>query len=103
MVQGNFLETPIEYLKGVGPARADLLKKELDIFTFGELLSWFPFRYIDRTRIFSISEIKDDLAYVQVKGKITDWEIIGNLRSKRLVATISDGSGDTGTGLVSGH
>ncbi len=91
---GTFLETPIEYLKGVGPARADVLKKELHIFTFGELLSFFPFRYIDRSKILQIAEVKDDVAYVQVRGKITDVEIIGSQRVKRLIATLTDDSGD---------
>jgi len=90
---GTFLETPVEYLKGVGPARAEMLKKELQIFTFGELLSLFPFRYIDRSKIFRISEV-DDTAYVQVKGKITEVQVIGGPRTKRLVATLADDSGE---------
>jgi ATP-dependent DNA helicase RecG len=91
---GSFLETPIEYLKGVGPARADMLKKELQIFTFGELLSFFPFRYIDRSKILKIAEVRDDTAYVQVRGKITDVELMGNQHAKRFIATLSDDSGD---------
>lgn len=91
---GTFLETPVEYLKGVGPARADILKKELQIFTFGELLSFFPFRYIDRSKIFRIAEVTDDAAYVQVRGRITDIEIVGSVRAKRLVATLADNSGE---------
>ena len=91
---GSFLETPVEYLKGVGPTRADVLKKELQIFTFGELLSFFPFRYIDRSKILRIAEIKDDSAYVQVRGKVTDIEILGSQRAKRFIATLSDDSGD---------
>lgn len=91
---GTFLETPVEYLKGVGPARADILKKELQIFTFGELLSLFPFRYIDRSKIFRIAEVTDDIAYVQVRGKITDVETVGGQRAKRFVATLADDSGE---------
>ncbi len=94
MIMGSFLETPIEYLKGVGPARADMLKKELQIFTFGELLSFFPFRYIDRSKILKIAEVRDDTAYVQVRGKITDVELMGNQHAKRFIATLSDDSGD---------
>jgi ATP-dependent DNA helicase RecG len=94
MIMGSFLETPVEYLKGVGPTRADVLKKELQIFTFGELLSFFPFRYIDRSKILRIAEIKDDSAYVQVRGKVTDIEILGSQRAKRFIATLSDDSGD---------
>jgi ATP-dependent DNA helicase RecG len=91
---GSFLETAVEYLKGVGPARADILKKELQIFTFGELLSFFPFRYIDRSKILRIAEVKDDAAYVQVRGKVTDVEIMGSQHAKRFIATLSDDSGD---------
>ena len=91
---GSFLETPIEYLKGVGPSRADILRKELQISTFGELLSVFPFRYIDRSRIFRISEIVEDMAYAQLKGKITRIQTAGTLRSKRLIATFTDGTGE---------
>lgn len=94
MMAGTFLETPVEYLKGVGPAKADILKKELQIFTFGELLSFFPFRYIDRSKIFKIGEVKDDAAYVQVRGKITDIELVGGARVKRVVATLADDSGE---------
>jgi len=94
ITMGSFLETPIEYLKGVGPTRADILKKELQIFTFGELLSFFPFRYIDRSKILRVAEVKDDSSYVQIKGKITDVELIGSQRAKRLVATLTDDSGD---------
>jgi len=94
MMTGTFLETPVEYLKGVGPSRAEILKKELQIFTFGELLSLFPFRYIDRSKIFRIAEITDDVAYVQVKGRITDVEMPGSYGAKRLVATLADESGE---------
>jgi ATP-dependent DNA helicase RecG len=94
MIMESFLETPVEYLKGVGPARADMLKKELHIFTFGELLSFFPFRYIDRSKILKIEEVSDDTTYVQVRGKITDVEIMGSQHAKRFVATLSDDSGD---------
>src|SRR5450830_137237 len=94
MMTGTFLETPVEYLKGVGPARADILKKELQIFTFGELLSLFPFRYIDRSKIFRIAEVTDDAAYVQIRGRITDVQAIGSPRAKRMVATLADDSGE---------
>ena len=90
----SFLSTPVEYLKGVGPARADTLKKELKIFTFGELLSFFPFRYVDRSKIFRISEIRDDAAYIQVKAKITQVTTVGVHRARRLIATATDGSGE---------
>ena len=89
-----FLDTPVEYLKGVGPARAEVLKKELSIFTFGEILSVFPFRYIDRSRIYKISEITDDAAYIQIRASIVNVRTVGGPRSKRLVALVSDGSGE---------
>ena len=91
---GSFLETPIEYLKGVGPARAEMLNKEQQIFTFGEMLSFFPYRYIDRTRIIKIAEIKDDVAYIQIKAKIINVHTTGTYHSKRVIATVSDNSGE---------
>jgi ATP-dependent DNA helicase RecG len=92
-VKAPSLDTPIEYIKGVGPQRAELLKKELKIFTFQELLSHYPFRYIDRTKFYKISEIQDDLPHVQLKGRIIKMETIGTARQKRLVASFKDDSG----------
>lgn len=92
-MSASFLETPVEYLKGVGPSRAEFLKKELNISVFGELLSFFPFRYIDRTKFYKISEVRDDVAYVQIKGKISHIQTVGNARAKRLVATLTDETG----------
>jgi ATP-dependent DNA helicase RecG len=91
---GSFLETPIEYLKGVGPARAEMLNKELQIFTFGEMLSFFPYRYVDRTRIVTIAEINDDVAYIQIKAKIISVHSTGTYHSKRVIATVRDISGE---------
>lgn len=87
------LQTPIEYLKGVGPQRADLLRKELSIFTFGDLLHHFPFRHIDRTRVQSISEIGFQTDYAQVAGVLTQVELIGQARGRRLVARLEDETG----------
>jgi ATP-dependent DNA helicase RecG len=87
------LSSPIEYLKGVGPQRADLLKKELGIFTFKDLLEHFPYRYIDKTKINLISEITPLTEFIQVAGKIIGAEIIGEKRTKRFVAEIKDASG----------
>jgi len=89
----NILDTPIEYLKGVGPKRAALLRSELGVDTFNDLIQYYPFRYIDKSKIFKISEITSDLAYVQLKGKISNMREIGQKRGKRLVATLSDHSG----------
>ncbi len=93
MMANSILETPIEFLKGVGTQRADILKKELHIFTYGDLLSHYPFRYIDRTKFYTVSEISESLQYVQLRGKIIHYEVIGEKRGKRLVAKFRDATG----------
>ena len=65
-----FLDTPIEFLKGVGSVRAEVLKKELEIFTFNDLIQHYPFRYVDRTKIYTIREVNEQMPYIQLKGKI---------------------------------
>jgi ATP-dependent DNA helicase RecG len=90
----SFLQTPVEYLKGVGPKRSELLKKELNIYTFSDLLHHFPFRYIDRSKIFKIKEIESDLAYVQLRGVIHNLQLVGERRGKRLTAALRDDSGE---------
>ncbi len=90
----SFLETPVEFLKSVGPARADLLKSELNISTFGELLTWFPFRYVDRSKFYLIAEIREDSSYIQLKAKMIRIQTIGSQRLQRLVATVRDESGE---------
>lgn len=89
----SILSNPIEYLKGVGPQRADLLKKELGIFTFGDLLNHFPFRHIDRTVFHKIGELNFRHEYVQVTGKIINVEFAGEHRKKRMIAHLADGTG----------
>jgi ATP-dependent DNA helicase RecG len=89
----SILTSPIEYLKGVGPLRADLLKKELGIFTFGDLLQHFPYRHLDKTKVHLIGSITQHDDFVQVKGRITEIELIGVNRSKRLVAQLNDQTG----------
>lgn len=89
----DLLSTQIEFLKGVGPQRAELLKKELGVYTFGDLLEHYPFRYVDRTRFYKVSEINADLPYVQLKGQIVSHGMVGVKRAKRLVATFRDSSG----------
>ena len=91
----HFLDTPIEYLKGVGPLRAELLKKELSIFTFSDLLHYYPFRYTDRSVIHKVSELSADMPYIQLKGKIIRFEEKGQKRAKRLIAYFQDGTGIT--------
>ena len=82
----HILETPIDFLKGGGPARADLLKKELRIFTYGDLLMHYPFRYIDKSKIHKIAELNHDMPYVQLSGQIIKFEEKGIKASKRLLA-----------------
>lgn len=87
------LDTPIEYLKGVGPARAESLKKELSIHTFYDLLYYFPFRYEDRSRYYKVAEVNSDLAFIQLRGKIQQLEMQGEGRAKRLTARLVDDTG----------
>lgn len=89
----HILASPIEYLKGVGPLRADLLKKELNIFTFGDLLEYFPFRHIDRTKVNMVSELRPDTDYAQVAGVLLSAEVIGQKAGRRLVARLKDKTG----------
>lgn len=88
-----FSERNIEYLKGVGPQRAELLRSELQIRNFGELLFHFPFRYVDRSKIYQIREIEESMPFVQIKGKIGNIRKEGAGRTQRLVASVSDGTG----------
>jgi len=87
------LDAPIEFLKGVGASRADLLKKELGISTYGDMLTFYPFRYIDRTRFYKISELNPELPLVQLVGRITGKETIGEKHKKRIVAKFTDETG----------
>ena len=89
----SILSQPIEYLKGVGPFRADLLKKELGIFTFSDLLDLFPYRHVDKTRITPIIDANPQIDYIQVAGKLVSVDLMGEKRSRRLVAYLKDGSG----------
>jgi ATP-dependent DNA helicase RecG len=89
----SFFDTPIEFLKGVGPQRAAILNKELAIFTFGDLLQHYPFRYDDRTKFHSVSEISDDSPWVQLRGLIKSKDLVGAGHRKRLTAVFDDGSG----------
>ena len=90
----GFFDTRIEFLKGVGPTKAELLNKELQIFTFGDLIQHYPFRYEDRTRFHQISEINNSMTYIQLKGKISQIEMIGQGRKIRLVAHFYDETGE---------
>uniref|UniRef100_UPI00404AB1FE ATP-dependent DNA helicase RecG n=1 Tax=Gelidibacter sp. TaxID=2018083 RepID=UPI00404AB1FE len=89
----NNLQTPIDYLKGVGPNRADLLRSELGIHTYQDLMNLFPNRYIDRTQYYKIAELQRNNADVQIIGVLVDFKEIGENRNKRLVATFKDDTG----------
>jgi ATP-dependent DNA helicase RecG len=87
------LQQDIKFLPGMGPKRSELLNKELNVFTIHDLLYYFPYKYIDRSKIYSIHEINPDLPYIQIKGRITGFEVIGFKNKKRLVAHFTDGTG----------
>jgi ATP-dependent DNA helicase RecG len=89
----DFLDTNIKYLHGVGPKRAELLNKELNINTFRDLLYCFPYKYIDRTRFYKIAELDPDLPFVQIKGVIKGYSAEGHGAGKRLVADFQDETG----------
>lgn len=83
----------VKYLPGVGPSRAALLASELDIRTLQDLLYCFPYKYIDRSRIFQIREVDGTMPYIQLKGRILSFEEQGQGRTRRLIAHFSDGTG----------
>jgi len=87
----KFFDTELKFLPGVGPKRAELLNKELQLATFRDLLYYFPFKYIDRSKFYAIAEITDDQSYVQIRGKIVGFSFVGEGRGKRLVASFTDG------------
>lgn len=89
----DFLNTPVEYLKGVGPQRGQLLRSELGIDTMKDLLFHFPFRYIDRSRFYKIAELNDDLPFIQLKGVLSNITVSGQKRATRLNAWLTDESG----------
>ncbi|HTF19927.1 MAG TPA: ATP-dependent DNA helicase RecG [Chryseolinea sp.] len=90
----GFFDTPIEYLKGIGPQRAALLNKQLNIFTFADLLQHYPYRYEDRSKFFAIKDIDETLQYVQIKGIVKRKELTGSGIKKRLVVHMNDGTGE---------
>src|ERR1700755_1002394 len=95
MLPGNsILDSPIEYLKGVGPQRADLLRKELNVSTFGDLLNHFPFRHVDKTTVLPIASVGSSAEPVQVRGVLTHIEETGEKQGRRLLAYIKDGTGE---------
>ena len=91
VVKENFLNTPIDYLKGVGPNRSEILKKEFQIFTFKDLLYFFPFRYIDRTNFYKIKEIEKSSSDVQIIGKFLELRFHNKSKNNRLIGVFTDG------------
>ena len=91
MAQGNGLDMDIQFLPGVGPKRAALLKKELAVGTIGELLRLYPFRYMDKSSFIRIADARPDMAYIQIKAAVQRVEVIDK---KRLSVWVSDGSGE---------
>ena len=89
----NPLDTPIEFLKGVGPARSELMRTEMGVRTFGDLLHYYPFRHIDRSKFYKISEINPEANMVQVKGKFKRIDSIGAKRAVRMVGQFVDDEG----------
>jgi len=89
----SFLDQDIKFLPGVGPKRAELLAKELNIKTFGDLIYYFPYKYIDRTKFYKISEIHARMPYIQIKGRIKSLETTGTGNKKRLTAQFYDETG----------
>ena len=91
--RATFFDTKIEFLKGVGPQRAATLNKELSIFTFGDLLQYYPFRHEDRTKFHTVAELSELLPAAQVRGRLRDWSILGEGSKRRLVAKFTDHTG----------
>jgi len=89
----NLLDNKIEFLKGVGPKRAALLNKEAGIASFGDLLNYFPFRYIDKSHIYKVSEVTNDQTWFQLVGDVSALKVHGSPRATRVTATFSDDSG----------
>ena len=89
----NLLDTPIEFLKGVGPKKAELFKKEFEIFTYNDLLQYYPYRHVDKSKIYQIKDIQSDGAFLQFSGRIISYEVLGEKFSKRLVAQFQDETG----------
>jgi len=89
----SVLDTPVEFIKGVGPSRADVLKKDLGLFTFQDMLAHYPFRYIDRTKYFKINQINLDSQYIQIIGRVISKKVIGEKRAKRIIAVFKDETG----------
>ncbi len=102
-VISQFLENAISYLKGVGPQRAETLNKELGVHTYRDLLFYFPYRYVDKTQFYKVNQITAKNTHVQVKGILSPFKLIGQGRSKRLVASLKDDTGQVQLVWFKGH
>jgi ATP-dependent DNA helicase RecG len=89
----DFFTTKIEFLKGVGPQKALLLNSELKLFTFADLLQYYPFRYEDRSQFYKVSEVNAEMPYVQITGRVRNLQLTGQARAQRLTAVFSDETG----------
>lgn len=90
----DILKQDIMYVNGVGPTRKQILNKELDIMTIGDMLEYYPYKYVDRSRIYAISSLTQDMSFVQIKGRILSFETFQiGVKKKRLVAHFGDGTG----------
>jgi ATP-dependent DNA helicase RecG len=83
----------IMYLPGVGPKKAEILRKEIEISSYEDLLFYFPYKYIDRSRFYKVAEINGDMPYIQLKGRILFFDTLGEGRTKRLIGKFTDGTG----------
>lgn len=90
----QFFDTPIEYLKGVGPQRAALLNKEINVYTYADLIQYYPFRHEDRTKFHFVKDLSDEMPFVQIKGVVRKKELIGVGSKKRMVAQFQDETGE---------
>ncbi len=97
------LSTDIKFLPGVGPKKAELLGNEAGIFTYEDLLYYFPYKYVDRSKFYTVRELNPNMPYVQVKGKLTSLKTVGSGRHARLTATFSDGTGTMELVWFKGH
>lgn len=89
----GFFDAKIEFIKGIGPQKAALINKELNLFTYGDFIQHYPFRYEDRTKFFNISDLNDSMENVQIRGKISRFELVTTGKKQRLVGHFSDHSG----------
>ena len=91
--QTDLLQTPIEFLKGVGEKRGAVLRKEFNIQTFNDLLYYFPYRHIDKSHVYHVSDIVNDGGFILLRGTIRNVRIVGQMRAQRLTAVFTDETG----------